>query len=1054
MWLTRLSLKYPITTMMASIAIFVLGLVSFGQLPIDMLPNIQIPSVSVVTFYSGAAPADMEQSVTIPIERGISSTNNIDYIQSQTREGICRIQVYFNWDANTDVGLIDVIQKINRVLTILPTGVSQPFALRFDITNIPVVTVALSSDMDERDLYDLAYNTIEPQLEHLPGVAFAQVVGGRIREIHLTIDRNRIEATNISINDVVKAASNSNLILPSGDIKTGIYDYSLRTQSLFSLVEPMGDIMIKVVNGVPIRMRDIARIEDTYQEQTEIVRNNGAHGIILRVQKTPGANTVDVVDRVLDQLQHLRDVPASVKTSTALDQSSYIRDSINGLLREGSLGAILAVLVIIVFLRNTRSTIIIFTAIPLSILVTFIFFRFSSTSLNIMTLGGLALGVGRLVDDSIVELENITRHYTILNKEGGSKIKATLDAALEVASPIFISTLTTVIVFLPVVFLTGIAKLLFIPLVLTISVALFGSFFVSRTVTPVLCYRILKGEREPDPSSKKLSDKLLKWSKKMLDNVDSFYENVLKASLRHRRLVILSVVGFSFASFFLLKLIGTEFFPESDESQFSIQVRLPVGTRIEETEKFVEKVEKIIKQEAPEAKTIISDLGVPGSKSGSLFGQNSGSHSANISVSLIPPGDRKRTVFEIVNALRPKLLALPGGQIYLNTGGFLKFLMNFGSSAPIDVAILGYSFDDAQVLSKQIFDVVSSTRGATDVRISRDLNLPEADVVVDRVKAGALGVSVSDIANTVTTAMSGSVASQFSDPETGNQYNILIRVSEDYRNKIEDLNNLMVNGTNGTLVKIGNIAQIKMTKAPVQIDRKYQQRLVDVTANVVGRDLGSVAEEIKDKLKNVPIPSGFQIQMSGNVEQQGKTFNALGLAFVLAIILVYMVMASQFQSLIDPFVIMFSVPLGMVGVIWMLFLTKTTLSVTSFEGVIVMVGIVVSNGILLVDYTNRLRKLGVPLEEAVVRGGRTRLRPIVMTTLATVLGLIPMALGIGGESSQAPLAIAVIGGLTMSTFLTLVFVPTLYTVFEKRFRHKGITDYDIKESKVLEDYKY
>ena len=1054
MWLTRLSLKYPITTLMASIAIFVLGLVSFGQLPIDMLPDIQIPSVSVVTYYTGAAPMDMEQSVTVPIERGISSTNNIDYIQSQTREGISRIQIYFNWDANTDVGLVDVIQKINRVLTLLPSGVSQPFALRFDITNIPVVTIALSSEMDERDLYDLAYNTIEPQLEHLPGVAYAQVVGGKIREIHLTIDRNRIEATKISINDIVKAASSSNLILPSGDIKSGIYDYSLRTQSLFNLVEPMGDIVIKVVNGVPIRMRDIASIEDSFQEQTEIVRNNGKHGVILRVQKTPGSNTVDVVDNVLDKLKHLRDVPANVETSTALDQSSYIRDSINGLIREGTLGAILAVMVIIIFLRNTRSTIIIFTAIPLSILVTFIFFRFSGTSLNIMTLGGLALGVGRLVDDSIVELENISRHYTILNKEGGSKIKATLDAALEVASPIFISTLTTVIVFLPVVFLTGIAKLLFIPLVLTITVALFGSFFVSRTVTPVLCYRILKGEVEPEPGSKKIADRLQIWAKNLLNKVDTFYENLLRGALKHKRAVIFGVLGFSAASFMLIKLIGTEFFPESDESQFSVQVKLPVGTRVEETEKFCQKIEKMIKQDVPEAKTIITDIGVPSSKSGSIFGSNSGSHGANISVSLVPPDERKRSVFEITNSLRPKLLLLPGGRTYVSTGGFLKRLLNFGSSAPIDVSILGYDFEDAQKLSDRVLSIVSSTRGAVDVNCSRDLNLPEAEVVVDRVKAGALGVSVADIANTVATAMSGDVASQFSDPKTGNQYNILVRVSEDFRSNIDDINNLTVDGPNGTLVRIGNIAQIKMTNAPVQIDRKYQQRLVDITANVVGRDLGSVADEIKEKLKDVPIPSGFELQMSGNVEQQGKTFNALALAFAIAIILVYMVMASQFQSLVDPFVIMFSVPLGMVGVIWMLFLTHTTLSVTSFEGVIVMVGIVVSNGILLVDYTNRLRKRGVPLEEAVVLGGKTRLRPIIMTTLATVLGLIPMAAGIGGESSQAPLAIAVIGGLTMSTFLTLVFVPALYAAFESRFHRKGTTEYEISEAKVLENYKY
>ena len=1036
MWLTRLSLKYPITTLMASIALFVLGIVSFRQLPIDMLPDIQIPVVSAITFFNGAGPVDMEQSVTVPIERAVSSTNDVSYIQSSTREGVSQVRIYFNWDANTDVGLIDVIQKINRVLNLLPSGVSQPLALRFDVTNIPILTIALSSDMDERDLYDLAYNTIEPQLEHLPGVAFAQVVGGRIREIHVSLDRNRIEATGIPIQQVINAISASNLILPSGELKSGVYDYSLRTESLFNLVQPIGDIILKTDKGVPVRIRDVARVEDSYQEQTEVIRNNGKHGVILRVQKTPGANTVDVVDAVVEGLKHLRDVPSNVKTSTAFDQSKYVRDSISGLMHEGILGAILATLVIIIFLRNFRSTLIIFIAIPLSILGTFIFFRFSGTTLNIMTLGGLALGVGRLVDDSIVELENISRHYTLMKTQGISKIQATLDAAQEVAAPIFISTLTTVIVFLPVIFLTGIAKLLFVPLVLTITVALFASFFVSRTVTPLLCYKALRPEREPDPNSKKLIDKMHIWSKNLLDSIDNFYETSLKTSLSHKKLVIFGVVGFSALSFGLFKFIGTEFFPETDESQFTVSIKLPVGTRIEETEKFVQRVEGVIQENVPEAKTIISDIGVPSARSGSLFGRNSGSHSARISVSLVTPDERGRTVFDIIKAIRPKLMSIPGGELYVNSGGFLKFLMNFGSSAPIDVIILGYDFHTSDELTQKVFNIVNSVDGTTDVNISRDLNLPELKVVVDRVKAGALGVSVQQVANTVAAGIAGSVASLYSDPRTGNQYNILVRMSKDYRDKVDDVKRLTVMGSQGSLVQIGNIADVELSKSPVQIDRRYQQRMVEVTANVSGRDLGSVSQEIQKKIDELKVPPGFEIQMSGNIEQQNKTFSALLMAFLLAIVLVYMVMASQFQSLVDPFVIMFSVPLGMVGVIWMLFLTNTTLSVTSFEGVIVMVGIVVSNGILLIDYINRLRKRGIDLHEAVLRGSKTRLRPIFMTTFATVLGLIPMAIGIGGETSQAPLAISVIGGLTMSTFLTLIFVPTLYTVFEQRFKRK------------------
>ena len=1045
MWITRLALKYPITTLMASLAVFVLGLVSLAQLPIDMLPDIQIPSISAVTYYNGASPLDMEQSVTVPIERAVSSANDVDYIQSSTREGISSVRIYFNWNANTDVGLVDIIQKINRVYSLLPTGVSQPLALKFDVTNIPVITVSLSSSMDERQLYDIAYNTIEPQLEHISGVASAQVIGGKVREIHIMVDRNRIEAANISVGELVQAVASSNLILPSGDLKSGVFDFSLKTESQFNVVEPIGDIVVKNINNSAIRIRDLAKVEDSFMEQTEIIRNNGQHGVILSVQKTPGANTIDVVDKVKATLKDLRDVPATINFSSSSDQSLYIRQSISELVREGAIGAILAVLVIIIFIRNFRSTVIIFIAIPLAILVTFIFFRFSGTSLNTMTLGGLALGIGRLVDDSIVELENISRHYTLMRRDNVSKIKATLDAATEVAGPIFISTLTTVIVFLPVVFLSGIAKLLFIPLVLTISVALFASFFVSRTVTPLLCYKILSGEREVEEDSKKILDRIQLSTKNLLNSLDNAYEKTLAIALRNRKKVIYSILIVSALSLILFKFIGSEFFPESDENQFSVTVKLPVGTRIEETEKFIEKVEKILKDNVPEATNILCDMGVPNSKSGRGGGRNSGTHAATVSVNLTPGNERNRDVFQIVKEIRPKLLALPGANIYVNFGGFLKFLMNFGSAAPIDVAILGYDFDASNEISKKVFNLVKSVQGTTDVQITRDNNLPEARITVDRVKAGTLGLSMQTIANTIATSINGTVASLYSDPITGNQYNMLVRLNEDYRNNIDDIKKLTITSSTGKMIPLENIIDIRMTKSPVQIDRKYQQRLVEVTANVEGRDLGSIADEIRQKITEIEKPAGFSIQLSGNSEQQSKTFTSLLFALILAVVLVYMIMASQFQSLIDPFIIMFTVPLGMVGVLWMLFLTNTTLSVTSFEGIIVMVGIVVSNGILLVDYINRLRKRGVELHEAVKLGGRTRLRPILMTTLATVLGLIPMAIGVGGESSQAPLAITVIGGLTVSTFLTLLFIPVLYTVFEERFKRKdAITDEELK----------
>ena len=1042
MWITRLALRYPITTVMCTLAILVLGLLSLSQLAIDMVPDIQIPSVSVVTYYRGAGPADMEQSITTQIERTVSSTPDIDYVYSSTREGVAMVRILFNWGVNTDVSMVDVIQKINRVMNSLPIGTTQPMVSKFDITSQPVCQVVLSGDIDQRDLYDLAVNTIQPQLERINGVASANVRGGRMREIQIRVDRNRIEAMNIPITQVTQAIANANLIVPSGSLKSGVFDYSLKTESQFDVVEPMGNIIVATVNGVPIRVKDIGTVEDSYEEQTQIVRNDGNPGMVFAVQKTPGANTVKVVDDVIEAIGSLRDVPPTVKATLAANQSLYIRNSINGLVQEGFFGAMLAMIVVLVFLRNGRSAGIIFLAIPISFLVTFIFFRFSDISLNIMTLGGLALGIGRLLDDSIVELEVISRHYSEYEKKGITKLQATLDAASEVASPIFIATLTTVIVFLPVIFLQGISKMLFIPLVVTIAIALFASFGVSRTVTPLLCWKFLKPEKEHDPNSKKLTDRLQIKSVNFFNKIDNTYYNILKYALSHKKTIIFTVIGIFLVSLLLFNFIGTEFFPEQDESQFSVSVRMPIGTRVEETENFIKQVEKIIQENVPEVRTIIANMGVPsGSRSSGAFGGgNSGSHSGSVSVILSTPEERDRTVFEIIRDIRPKLTSLPGATVIVNTSGFLKFLFNFGSGAPIDVAIYGHDFEDANTISQQIFEIVKATPGATDVLVSRELNLPEIRLKINREKAGSMGVSVAEISNTVTTAINGTVASSYTDPITGNIYSILVRMSEDYRNKIDDLKKLTVKSSTGNLILIGNLVEIELAKAPIQIDRRYQQRIVSVTANTQGRDLGSIAQDIQAEIAKLQIPVGFDVRITGNFEKQQEAFGGLIIAFLLAIILVYMVMASQFQSLVDPFIIMFTIPLGIIGVLWAFFLTNTTLSVTSAQGIIVMVGIVVSNGILLIDYTNKLRKTGLGLREAVELAGRVRLRPILMTTISTVFGLLPLAVGIGGESAQGPLAIAVIGGLSVSTVLTLLLVPTLYTLFEERFKRKEVVE--------------
>ena len=1027
MWLTRLALRYPVSTFLIAATIAVLGFVSLAQLPIDLLPSISIPTVSVSTNYPGASPLDMEQTVTAPIERAVSSVNNAEYVKSSTREGSSRVQVYFNWGANTDVAMVDIIQRVNRAMRSMPDGISQPIVQRFDITSRPVCNIVVFGDMDQRDLHDLAANVIEPQIEHLPGVAQAPVSGGRIREIHVTLDRNRLQALKVPIQSVLSAIANSNLTLPSGDLKSGPFDYALKTESRFNVVRPMENIVVKTIAGVPIPISAIGSVEDSYEEETEIVRINGKPGLTLQVQKLANANTVGVVDRIRAALPHLAGVPPTVQLSISSDQSRYIRQTTSGLAREALLGALLAMLVIIVFVRSFRGTFIVALAIPLSILVAFIYFRFGNVTLNIMTFGGLALAVGRLVDDSIVALEVSSRHYG-LRRAGQTKMAATLDAAQEVASPILVSTLATVIVFLPVVFLTGVAKLMFVPLTLTIAVALFGSYFVSRTVTPLMCYRWLEPERPIDRAATGFGERFRTVFHDAIERLDTWYERALRWTIARRRLVLLSITGLALLSAPLIKFIGTEFFPDQDESQFNVSFRLPVGTRVEQTGIFATRVEQILQQNVPEIQTMITQVGTGG--------RSAGSHAGSIQVTLVPTDRRHRSVFQITNAVRPLLQHIPGASTTVNAGGFLRFLLNFGSSAPIDIQVQGFDLATGSRLSAEVAGIVRSTPGATDVQISREDNLPELRVNIDRDKAGVLGISAGDVANAVNACMTGVVASVFTDTVTGNAYDILVRLDQRFRSSPEDLQSIVLAAPGGQVVLLGNIATITRASSPVQIDRRNQQRLVDVTANVTGRDLGSVAADIGWKVSKLDVPAGFSITQSGNVEQQNATFRGLLLAFALAILLVYVVMASQFQSLVDPFIIMFTVPLGMIGVLWALFLTNTTLSVTSFQGIIVMVGVVVSNGVLLVDYTNRLRAGGLELHEAVVTAGRTRLKPILMTTLTTVLGMFPMALGLGGESTQAPLAIAVIGGLSVSTVLTLFFVPNVYTLFEERFKRK------------------
>jgi CzcA family heavy metal efflux pump len=1044
--MTLLALRNAIAITMASLSIAILGLVTLQRLPIDLFPNINLPIINVGTLYTGAGVVDVEKTVTYPIEKAVSAVSGVRVVESKSRQGLSTVRVWMNWGADVNTGQTEVIQRIQQILSSLPTGIKQPFIVRFDLSNIPVALVTVhGGSLDERQLYDLAYNVIEPQLERLGGVASASVDGGKVRQITVNVDRARLYAKGLSILDVVRAVNGANFLLPSGDIKAGRLDYNIYTNNQFTIVPRMEDIVVRRLGAsqAMVRVKDVGTVADSAETQTSIVRIDGERGVFLNVNKQPGANTIAVVDQVRALVPRLIGLPAGVKVGITLDQSVYIRQAMESLWHEVLQGAVLSFLVILIFLRSLTSTLIISVAIPLSILLSFICMYFLGQSLNVFTLGGLALAVGRLVDDSIVELENINRH---LNMPGKSRLAAVLDAAREVAMPIFVATITTIIVFVPTVFLEGQTKLLFVPLTFTISVSLFASFLVSRTVTPLLSLRLLKPERTIDRASPRWRDRVARQSQQFFDGMEVWYEGVLRWSLGRRRLVVTTVAVAFGASLFLVlapqfgfkPLIGTEFFPASDEGQFRVDLKAPIGTRVEETERVVREMEGLIREAlaSTEVISVVSDIGIPQGQA-AVFTGNTGPHSATIQVYLVPADRRTRSDGEIIDALRQRFAGrFPGTSYRFVAGGLVSRTINFGSETALEVEVLGYDLQGAEVVSREVARLMHATEGVVDVNVSRDANYPQFDVTVDRKKAAAAGLSQREIAQAVLFSLNSNASvnpSVYTDPATGNQYNVVVQLDEPYRQTPEDLGRVFVTAADRPVL-LSTLADIRRSTGPVEIERKYQQRIVRVAANAVGRDLGSLSAELEAKFSQLSLPPGFSVRLGGQTEQQREAFDSLYFTSILALILVYMVLASQFRSLLDPFVIMFSVPMGLIGVFWALYLTNTTLSTTSFMGIIMMVGIVVSNGVLLVEYINELRRRGMGLHEAVPRAGRIRLRPILMTTLTTVVGLLPMAFayGVGTEANQ-PLAIAVIGGLLVSTFFTLVLIPTLYVMFEERF---------------------
>jgi len=1043
--MVRAALRNPYLVVVGILAIVLLGITVLLRIPADILPIFKTPAVQVLTLYPGMPTEVMERDITNRIERWTSQANGISLQTSKTLLGVSVVRDYFRPDISPNTALSQVSSLAISDLYYMPPGTIPPMVMPFDPTaTIPLALVTVSSKtLNETRLYDIAYFNIRNMLSGITGTIAPAVFGGRIRRILVYVDPNKLAARGLSPLDVVNGLRQWNTLIPTGDAKLGTTDYMIVTNGMVPTVAQINNFPLKIVDGAPVFVKDIGQAEDTHQIQSNVVHINGRRQVYIPIYRQPGANTIQVVEGVKKALAGIRArIPTGVDLKVIFDQSVYVRRSLDSLEKEVILGAVLAALMVLLFLGNARFTVVIFLTIPLSILAAVIGLYATHNTLNMMTLGGLALAVGRLVDDSIVVLENTIRHLRM----GKVPLAAAKDATEQVAMPVIVSTITTVVVFFPVVFISGLGRFLFSPLALSVAFAMAASYVLAMTLIPAYSSRFLRPEKEDAAAEplKRLSFAALAGK---LEGLKEVYERWLRRALGHRK-TVLAAAALAFAgALALYPLLGKELFPPIDAGQFTILIHGPSGMRIELSEQLAARIEEAVRKVIPahEINTIVTNTGVlydwP-----AAFTPNAGPMDSFMNVQLA--GDHQRTPQEYARRLRKVLPGeFPGVGFAFDTGGLLSSALNYGLPSPIDIQVSGNSLTDAQDIARRIVAQVQDVPGTADVRIPESLDYPVLNIDVDRTKAAYLGLNQEDVVKNIETAINSSVSflpSFWIDPHNGNHYFLGAQYPEDLIRNIATLKDIPLagpgldgkGGQNVTLVK--NIATITRSVAPVEVEHRAITRVTDVYANVSGRDIGSVANDIEGRLAHVSLPPGYHVAVRGEVQSMRESFSGLAFGLLMAIALVYLVMVAQFRSFLDPLIILLAVPLGMVGVILILLLTGTTVNIQSYIGTIFMVGIAVSNSILLVEFANRLRAEGMPAYEAAVRAGGIRLRPILMTSCAAIAGLLPMAFYIGtGSEANVPLARAVVGGLAASTVLTLFIVPALYVTLKSKSKESG-----------------
>jgi len=1036
------SIRNPYLIVVLCLVVMILGTVSVSDMPVDMFPPISLPVVAVATFYSGMPPQQIETNITYHLERQFTLAGGIDHMESRSLPGVSLVKVYFRAGTDPDADAATISSLAMSDLRDMPPGTYPPIVLKQDASSIPVALVPLSgSGLNESKLKDIGQNFVRNQLASVAGASVPQPFGGRWRQIMLYADPYKLEANQLSPMDVVRTINDANVILPAGDVQIGRTDYNIYTNSMLKGADDIAQVPLKMVGQAPVRVGDVATPQDSFGLQYNIVRVDGQRAVYLPIFKGGAdSNTIEIVNGVKEKLKNLYDVPATLKSDVVFDQSRFVKTAIETLLHEGGVGLFLTCLMILIFLGSIRATIAVFFSIPLSLLATFFILKLSGSSINSMVLGGLALALSRLIDNSVVVLENIFRHL-----EGGeSPVVAAEKGGREVALPVLAGTLTTVVVFFPVTMLYGVSKFLFSALALAVVISLFASYFVALTVVPLFCARFIKSahgdvvhesaQMEHAVAAEQVSRKPGLWARfnarftagfdALLHRYDRLVAKVLDAPR-----VTLLVSGVVFlASLLLFPLLGLSFFPRTDAGQFVINFKAPSGTKLEATEEEAAKLEAIVRRivSKHDIGMTVTNIGVdPGFSA--LFSPNAAMHTGFTQVALTE--DHKTSSFAYIDEIKRAVAKeLPELQTFYSSGSLVDGVLNMGAPAPIDVRVEGNDTTADFNVAQQLATRIRGVRGVADVYIPQDIDYPSLRIGIDRTRASELGLTEKEVVSNIITALTSNqmiAPSIWIDPKSGNNYFLTVMYREGQIKSLDDLKAIPLHGANITQpTRLDMVANIQQFNAPTEMDHTQIRRVMDIYVRPQSEDLGRIGKEIQSIVDSANPPHGIDVALTGSIASMNSSFHSFAIGLTLSVLLLYLILVAQFRSFTDPFIILLALPPGIMGVILALLFWGTTLNVMSLMGVVMLAGVALSNSILIVEFAHHLLKEGMSVRDAITTSCRVRLRPILMTSLATVIGLMPMALKLGeGSESYAPLAQALIGGLTLSVLLTIFLVP-------------------------------